>query len=416
MAFYSIQQVHKKNTSSKIYYANVPSQFLSGKSVLLKGSVRNLNSKEPLQVDIKVNNPYTSRLLYSFKSDAETGAYEIFLPQGNEYQIDYQKEKYSHYFHTMDLKNIRKNMVVTKNVELFPEINLLLNVFDDEIYGSVEAEIQVRDIDSVLLEIPIEKVKNGRYKLELPVGGEYKIYVLANYFEQYNFSFNLNEIVQFDEFEKDVELSAKKIDFEINVSDEATQAGLPVEVVITNLDNNEVIRTTAEADSDGKYKIKLREGDRYNVSVSPKGYSFYNTTVDLKKKDAPKRLEVKLKELKEDTKLTLNDITFETNSADLNESSYLELDRVVKLMIDNPDIKIEISAHTDNAGSNSYNIRLSNRRAKSVVLYMLDSYIDSNRLISKGYGESSPLVPNDSDEHKAMNRRVELKILEVEKS
>ncbi len=150
--------------------------------------------------------------------------------------------------------------------------------------------------------------------------------------------------------------------------------------------------------------------------MSPKGYSFYNTTVDLKKKNAPKKLDVKLKELKEDTKLTLNDITFETNSADLNESSYLELNRVVKLMIDNPDIKIEISAHTDNTGSNSYNIRLSNRRAKSVVLYMLDSYIDSNRLISKGYGESSPLVPNDSDEHKAMNRRVELKILEVEKS
>ena len=416
VAYYSISQVHKKNTLSKIYNANMPTQFLSGKSVLLKGTIRNLSTKEPLQVDIEVNDPYTSRLLYNFKSDAQTGAYEIYLPQGDEYQIDYQKEKYSHYFHTMNLKKIEKNMVVTKNVELFPGINLLLNVFDDEIYGSIEAEIQVRDRDSVLIEIPIEKVKNGRYKIELPIGEEYKVYVLADYFEQYHFSFNLNEIVQFDEFEKDVELSAKKIDFEISVSDEDTQAGIPVEVVITNLDNNEVIRTTAEADSDGKYRIKLRAGDRYNVSVSPKGYSFYNTTVDLKKKEAPKKLEVKLKQLKEDTKLTLNDITFETNSADLNESSYLELNRVVKLMMDNPDIKIEISAHTDDAGSNSYNIRLSNRRAKSVVLYMLDSKIDPDRLISKGYGESSPLVSNDSDEHKAMNRRVELKILKVEKS
>ena len=85
-------------------------------------------------------------------------------------------------------------------------------------------------------------------------------------------------------------------------------------------------------------------------------------------------------------------------------------------MIDNPDIKIEIAAHTDDAGSNSYNIRLSKRRARSVVLYMRESNIDFNRIISKGYGESNPLVPNDSDEHKAMNRRVELKILKVEKS
>ncbi len=123
-----------------------------------------------------------------------------------------------------------------------------------------------------------------------------------------------------------------------------------------------------------------------------------------------------LKQLKEDTKLTLNDITFETNSADLNESSYLELDRVVKLMIDNPDIKIEISAHTDDVGSSKYNLRLSDRRAKSVIIYMLDSDIDTNRLIAKGYGESTPIVPNDSDENKAKNRRVELKILEVEKS
>lgn len=416
VAYYAIRIDEKKKIFSKIYSGKIPPQFLPGKSVLLKGIIHDLSTQKPLQVDIKVNDPYTSRLLYNFSSDAQTGSYEFFLPRGSEYRIDYQKEKYSHYFHTMDLKKLRKNMVVTKNIELFSSINLLLNVFDDEIYNSIDAEIQVRDKDSVLMEIKIEKVNNGRYKLELPIGDEYQIHVLADYFEHYNFNFNLNEIVQFDEFEKDVELTVKKVDFEINISDEATLAGIPVEVVITNLDNNEVIRTIATPDSEGKYIIKLRAGDRYNVSVSPKGYSFYNTTVDLKKKEAPKKLEVKLKQLKENTKLTLNDITFETNSADLNESSYLELDRVVKLMRDNPDITIEIAAHTDDAGSNSYNFRLSKRRAKSVVLYMLDSNIDYDRLISKGYGESKPLVPNDSDEHKAMNRRVELKILEVEKS
>jgi len=416
LAYYSIQIEEKKQNESKIYSGKIPPQFLSEKSALLKGTTRDLSTNEPMQVNIKVNDPYTSRILYEFSSNAETGNYEIFLPSGNEYQIDYHKEKYSHYFHSLNLIKLRKNEIVIKNVELFPGIKLLLNVFDEEIYGSIDAEIQVRDKDSVLIEIPIEKVKSGRYKLELPVGNEYQIYVIADYFEHHYFGFNLDEIVQFDEFEKDVELTAKKVDFEINISDEATMAGIPVEVVITNLDNNEIIRTTASPDSEGKYKIKLREGDRYNVSVSPKGYSFYNTTVDLKKKKAPKKLDVKLKQLKEDTKLTLNDITFETNSADLNESSYVELDRVVKLMKDNPDIKIEISAHTDNVGSNNYNLRLSNRRAKSVILYMRDFNINTKRLISKGYGESAPVVPNDSDENKAMNRRVELKILEVEKS
>ena len=417
LAYYSIIQTRRNGSvSSNIYTAEVPPQFLSGKSIRLKGIVSKLETKDGLPANIIVNDPYTSRQIYAFASNPQTGAYDFFLPTGREYIIDYQKDKYSHYFLNMDLRNQGKNMVVTENVVLFRNINLLLNVFDDELYRLVDANIEVRDKDSTLLEVPIEKMEAGRYKIKLPIGDEYQLNILAKYFEPYSFNFNLNEIVQFDEFEKDVELSAQKVDFEINVSDEATQSGIPVEVVITNLDNNEVIRTTAVSDSEGKYKIKLRKGDRYNVSVSPKGYSFYNTTVDLKKKKTPRKLDVKLKQLKEDTKLTLNNITFETNSADLNESSYIELNRVVKLMKDNPAIKIEIAAHTDNVGSNIYNLRLSKRRAKSVLQYLLESGINANRLESKGYGESNPLMPNDSDENKAMNRRVELKILEVENS
>ncbi|OQY03543.1 MAG: hypothetical protein B6I20_04840 [Bacteroidetes bacterium 4572_117] len=415
-AYYAITENTRREVSSKIHTKKIPSQYLADKTLLISGILLDRTTQEPLQVDIKVNDPYSSRTVYSFSSDAQTGAYAFYLPHGNKYQIDYQKNGYSHCFHSIDAQNIKENKELTKDVKLFPSIKLLLNVFDDEIYESIDAMIEIRDQDSLLIETPIEKVKNGRYRLELPIGNNYKISISANYFEYYNFDFDLDKIILFDEFEKDVELKAKKLDFEINVSDEATQAGIPVELVITNLDNNEVLRTSAAPDSEGKYKIKLRAGNRYNVSISPKGYSFYNTTVDLKKKKAPKKLEVKLKQLKEDTKLTLNDITFETNSADLNESSYLELDRVVKLMIDNPDIKIEISAHTDDVGSSKYNLRLSDRRAKSVIIYMLDSDIDTNRLIAKGYGESTPIVPNDSDENKAKNRRVELKILEVEKS
>ena len=416
-SYFSIIQTRRNGSvSSNIYTAEVPSKFLPGKSVLLKGKVNNLATDEALSAKIIVNDPITSRQIYAFSSDVQTGDYEFFLPNGREYMLDYQKDKYSHFFYNLDLRNQSKNIIVTKNVNLFRNITLLLNVFDNELYRLVDAGIEVRDKDSLLLDVPVKKMEKGRYKIGLPIGDEYQITILAKFFEPYNFSFSLEEIVQFDEFETDVELSAQKIDFEINVSDEATQSGIPVEVVITNLDNNEIIRTTAVPDSEGKYKIKLREGDRYNVSVSPKGYSFYNTTVDLKKKKAPRKLEVKLKQLKEDTKLTLNNITFETNSADLNESSYIELNRVVKLMKDNPLIRIEIAAHTDNVGSDVYNKRLSNRRANSVMMYLLDSDIDESRLESKGYGESKPLVPNDSDENKAMNRRVELKILKVENS
>ena len=413
LAYFTINQTVKKTNFYKIYTAKLSWQFLPDNAILLKGNIIDLSTNEQLNANIDIYDPYTARLKYKFTSNKK-GKYAILLPQGDAYQIDFYKKLFSHTFINTDYKNLRKSKTINQDINLFTTVKLILNVFDNEIYSPVNAKIEIRDKDSSLINTSVKKIGQGRYIFELPIGGNYFMNISAPFFEQASFHLNLNEIVQFDEFEHDVELEAKKVNFEINVTDELTQAGLPVEVVITNLDNNEVIKTTATKGKDGKYKIQLREGDRYNVSVSPKGYSFYNTTVDLKKKDAPKKLDVKLKELKEDTKLTLNNITFESNSADLNESSYIELDRVVKLMNDNPGIKIEISAHTDNVGSNSYNMRLSDRRAQSVVQYLKDANISTERLISKGYGESRPLVPNDTDEHKAMNRRVELKILKVE--
>ncbi|MBN1253571.1 MAG: OmpA family protein [Bacteroidales bacterium] len=409
---YSIEQSDKKTVNSNIYEMDMPRQFLPGTVLQLKGFVRDLTSKKPLSANIFVYDPYTSRQLYSLNNFDENGEFEIYLPRGNEYQIDFQKENYSHYFLNVDTKEIRKNEQQVTNVSLYRNISLLLNIIDKEIYKPIESIIEVSGVDSIPIKTQIDKEKIGLYRIILPIGEKYRISIKADYYDSEYFDFDLTKIVQFDEFERDIELNAKKVEFEINISDEETNLGLPVEVIITNLENNEVIKTVATPDSEGKYIIHLRDGDKYNVSVSPKGYSFYNTTVDLKKKKKQnQKLEVKLKQLKEDTKLTLNNITFEVNSDDLNSESFSELDRVVKLMNDNPDIKIEISAHTDNSGSDVYNLRLSKRRANTVVEYMLEKNINSSRLISKGHGETKPLYPNDTDENKALNRRVELKII-----
>jgi outer membrane protein OmpA-like peptidoglycan-associated protein len=81
-------------------------------------------------------------------------------------------------------------------------------------------------------------------------------------------------------------------------------------------------------------------------------------------------------------------------------------------MSKNPHLKVEISAHTDNVGSDVYNLKLSDRRAQSVVRYLTEKGANASNLIAKGYGESKPLVANDTDENKAKNRRVEMSILE----
>ncbi len=413
--FYAIETVDKgKVNSSSIFKSSILPQFLVGKNIKVSGKINELSTLEPIEAELNVYDPVTSRLISKYSNNAKTGEYQLFLPFGNNYQIDISKKDYSHTFINFEATNLKKNEEIIKDISLYKDIRLILNVFDDEIFKPINAEIEIRNSKNEIINPKVEKLNDGRYQIGIPIGDEYQFLIKAEYFEPLNFKFDLKGIVQFDEFEKDAELKAKKVDFQIDISDEETQSGLPVEVIITNLESNEVIRTTATVDNDGKYIIKLRDGDSYNVSVSPKGYSFYNTTVNLKKKDAPKKLDVKLKQLKEDTKLTLNHITFESNSADLKESSFSELDRVVKLMMDNPSINIEISAHTDNAGSDTYNLRLSKRRANSVMTYMLEKKIPTSRMISQGYGESKPLYPNDTDENKAKNRRVELKIVKIQ--
>ena len=78
-----------------------------------------------------------------------------------------------------------------------------------------------------------------------------------------------------------------------------------------------------------------------------------------------------------------------------------------------PDWIIEISGHTDNIGSDKYNQKLSEKRAKSVKKYLLANFnIDKSRLIAKGYGESQPFATNNTSEGRALNRRVEFNIIE----
>lgn len=109
--------------------------------------------------------------------------------------------------------------------------------------------------------------------------------------------------------------------------------------------------------------------------------------------------------------IRLNNVFFDFDKWDLRPESYVELDRVVKLLKENPAIEIEMSAHTDSKGSDDYNYKLSDERARSVMEYILSKGIASSRIISQGYGETKPVVENDTDENRQLNRRVEFTIL-----
>jgi outer membrane protein OmpA-like peptidoglycan-associated protein len=108
----------------------------------------------------------------------------------------------------------------------------------------------------------------------------------------------------------------------------------------------------------------------------------------------------------------LPNLFFEFAQSNLLPESYPELQRLLDYLTKNKTVKIEISGHTDNQGSEAYNQKLSEERAKTVYRYLIDNGIDVTRLSYKGYGKEKPVAPNDSEENRAKNRRTEILILE----
>jgi outer membrane protein OmpA-like peptidoglycan-associated protein len=110
-------------------------------------------------------------------------------------------------------------------------------------------------------------------------------------------------------------------------------------------------------------------------------------------------------------KMVLKNIYFEFGKATLKSESYLTLNNVVKLMQNNETIRVEISGHTDNVGGLKANTKLSTDRAKAVVDYLVRQGIVASRLEYKGYAYSQPVAPNNTEQGRAQNRRVEFKVL-----
>jgi len=131
------------------------------------------------------------------------------------------------------------------------------------------------------------------------------------------------------------------------------------------------------------------------------GFDIY--VFDLDEINSPEPVDVEL--------FTLRNINFEFNSAILEESSYTEIDSLAAFMFANPSVNIEISGFTDNSGSDAYNYTLSLNRANAVKNALVERDVNEDRMEVTGFGKNWPLVPNDSEENRFLNRRVEVRVI-----
>ena len=120
------------------------------------------------------------------------------------------------------------------------------------------------------------------------------------------------------------------------------------------------------------------------------------------------------------SRIILNNIFFDYDKSTLQNTSLVELRNLYLLMKSNPGMQVEISGHTDSKGTDAYNIKLSEDRARAVVAYLTEKGISADRMTARGYGKSKPIAPNVKDDGKdnplgrQLNRRVELMITRIQ--
>ncbi|GAB1857005.1 hypothetical protein MHTCC0001_18410 [Flavobacteriaceae bacterium MHTCC 0001] len=206
------------------------------------------------------------------------------------------------------------------------------------------------------------------------------------------------------------------------VVDNETKTSLPnTLVMLKDEDGNEIQRMLTT--DDGTYSFDVHPNESYTISTKKNGFidSNFNFVAfkDTKNEVYQQNLEIPaiepvIEKVDEELRLVVENIYFDFAKYSVKSESHTTLDKIVKVLNKYPNIILAINAHTDNIGTNAYNKRLSSKRAKSTLEYLTQNGIDKNRLLSKGYGETKPIVDckaNCSEDELQTNRRVEFVIL-----
>ncbi len=168
---------------------------------------------------------------------------------------------------------------------------------------------------------------------------------------------------------------------------------------------------SANASSSGAYGIYVPEG-QWTLTASANGYLPVSENIEMMYGEAKVvNFQLQSVAVEEGQVLSFDNIYFDFNSATIKRESYGILDEVAAILSANPNAQIQIAGHTDSDGDESYNQTLSEQRAQSVYNYLVNKGVEASRLSTIGYGESQPVVPNNSSANKALNRRIEFVVL-----
>jgi outer membrane protein OmpA-like peptidoglycan-associated protein/tetratricopeptide (TPR) repeat protein len=198
------------------------------------------------------------------------------------------------------------------------------------------------------------------------------------------------------------------------IRDKVTKTPLTARIELINIDRNELVSLVDSDSITGEYLMVLTQGADYALYVNKKQYLFksFNFNYSEVRNFEPIEINIDLEKATSGSMVVLNNIFFDVDKYELKSKSIPELEKMVRFMRDNQQIKVEVSGHTDNSGQAAYNKQLSEKRAFSVYSYLAEKGIPKSRIITKGYGSDKPMATNDTEEGRQQNRRIEFRIIQ----
>jgi outer membrane protein OmpA-like peptidoglycan-associated protein/tetratricopeptide (TPR) repeat protein len=219
------------------------------------------------------------------------------------------------------------------------------------------------------------------------------------------------DLYYFDLYE---EARPEKVLFVKGTIEEEDDSGFrETRVELKNAETKEVTSVPVDTIT-GEYVAAVLFREDHILTVKRKGYvqeSNYISKID-PRYSSPAKITVSLKPIEIGESYRLNDIYFDFNSYELGRESKIVIEEFADFLFDNPSLKVSIEGHTDNIGTESFNLTLSERRAKAVYDHLISLGIASGQIAYRGFGQSKPVATNATDEGRALNRRTEFVIIE----
>jgi outer membrane protein OmpA-like peptidoglycan-associated protein len=406
----------KEYTESKLnlYLTSIP-------YVLVKGKILDTRTNLPVSLEKNPKVTIDGVVSDSVKYDQFSASYQVVLPLGAQYVFAASVPNFTSKSEVVDVttEKVYQERELNLYVSSLPWVEVKGVIMDNNsftpIIGSTTPKLLINNnpIDSITI-----NGATGEFTIRLPFGQKYTTALSSPEYNPIDNTLDLSGYVEFTTVKHNVFAEKKDANLAIlsgKIINTKTEKPLDPGIIARIRVNGVESRAFRYDSTTASYTLKLPIGFSYDLT--PSVYNFYNKyeQVDLTKAapgtKIPRNFYVTPIEVGQ--AVNIEYIYFETGKAELKPESFRSLNALVEFLNEYPNVKVEIGGHTDNTGGADANMKISEKRARSVAEYVISMGVKASRIESKGYGLTRPKYNNKTADGRAKNRRVEFTIIGI---